>query len=87
MPITIDNTDIQHALSVFEIDKDSYYILFESNAVYIVWCVKGTKAMELAESYETVSIDIKGEWFYSEELPPGFKPDSLVCVRYILTTN
>ena len=87
MPITIDNLDIQQALSLFEIDKDSYYILFESDTVYMVWCTKGTKAMEFIEDHETVSIDVAGEWFYAEELPPGFKPSPLVCTRYILATN
>jgi hypothetical protein len=87
LPITIDNSDIQKALNDFGIDKDSYYILFESNCIYIVWCTKGNNALGLIENYDTISIDIKGEWFYIEELPPGFKPDPLVCVRYILATN
>jgi len=89
LPITIDNSDIQKALNHngFGIDKDSYYILFESNCVYMIWCTKGNHALGLIENHDTISIDVKGEWFYAEELPPGFKPDPLVCVRYILATN
>jgi len=44
-------------------------------------------ALDLAEHEECIDIDIKGEWFCYEELPPGYEPDPLVCVRYILATR
>jgi hypothetical protein len=86
MPITFDHSDIQDALETFDIKQDDYYILCMDACVYIVWCTKGDKALGFAENNGCVSLDVKGEWFYAEELPPGFKPDPLICVRYILAT-
>lgn len=87
MPITFDNRDLRNALDEFAIDEEDYYILFEETTVYIVWCTKGKDALAHAHINDCVSIDVKGEWFYAEELPPGFEPDRWVCTRYILATN
>lgn len=86
MPITFDHSDIQDALETFDIKEDDYYILCEDTCVYIVWCTKGDKAFGFAQNSECVSLYVKGEWFYAEGLSLSFKPDPLICVRYILAT-
>lgn len=87
MALTTDHHEIQAALKRFSIREDEYYLLCEPNAIYIVWCTKGPKALELVEHEECIDIDIKGHWFCYEELPPNYEPEPLVCVRYILNTN
>jgi hypothetical protein len=87
MAITFDNRELRSALDLFAIDEEDYYILFDTNVVYIVWCTKGLDALEKARRNDCVSIDVKGEWFYAQELPLDFKPDRWVCTRYILATN
>lgn len=89
VPVTIDHNDIETALKRFNIRTDEYYLLFDTNAivVYMVWCVKGQRALELAKSEECIDIDIKGHWFCYEELPPDYLPEPLTCIRYILATG
>ena len=87
MALTTDHHEIRTALLRFGINHEDYYLLCDTNAIYMVWCTKGPMALDLAEHNDCIDIDIKGEWFCYEELPPGYKPDPLVCVRYILATN
>jgi hypothetical protein len=87
MPLTTDHHEIQAALTRFGINQEDYYLVFDTNAIYMVWCTKGPKALDLVKHEECIDIDIKGEWFCYEELPPAYEPDPLVCVRYILNTN
>lgn len=86
MPITIEHSDINTALERFNVKEDEYYLLADTNVIYMVWCTKGLLALQLAENEECIDIDIKGEWFSYEELPPSYEPYPLVCVRYILAT-
>jgi hypothetical protein len=86
MPITIDNQDIANCLVEFNIKPDDYYLLFDNNVVYIVWCAKYADVPRLALTPECLDVEIKGSWIPYEnvehkELTPLF------CARYILATN
>jgi len=87
MALTTDHHEIQAALKQFSIKEDEYYLLCSTNTIYMVWCTKGPRALELIENEECIAIDIKGHWFYYTELPPDYEPEPFVCVRYILNTN
>jgi len=87
MSITFDNSELKQALDQFDINEEDYYILFTGNIVYIVWCAHGKDVLAHARKNDCVSVEIKGEWFYSQELHDFFEPPHWVCARYILATN
>lgn len=86
MPITIDYEDIRHTLSKFNIKPDEYYLLFDNNAVYMVWCAKIVDVSCLELNPECLDVEIKGSWIPYENIE--FKElTPLFCARYILATN
>lgn len=85
MPITVDHREIQLALKQFEIHVYDYYLLFENNVVYLVWCTTGNKAVLYTHSNACVDIEIKGTWH--EQVPENYTLPTYACVRYILATN
>lgn len=86
MPITIDYEDIQNALSRFKIKPDEYYLLFDNNVVYIVWCAKINDVPCLGSNSECLDVEIKGSWTPYEDIEyKDLTP--LFCARYILATN
>lgn len=90
MIVTIDHYEITSALKQFNIKPEDYYLLFDSDlsVVFIVWCTSGTNALRLAETESCIDIDPCNNqgWMSFEKLPIGYKPEPLVCVRYILAT-
>lgn len=86
VPVTLDHIQIQTALKQFGIHPHDYYLLFNHNIVYIVWCTTGAEALQFVTENSCVAIDIKGEWYYSSELPDNYVPHTYACVRYILVT-
>ena len=86
MPITIDNQDIINCLARFNIKPDDYYLLFDNNVVYMVWCAKYSDVPRLASDPECIDVEIKGTWIPYEDLKPG-DLTPLFCARYILATN
>ena len=86
MPITIVHEDIRDALSKLNIKPDEYYLLFDDNAVYMVWCAKINDVPRLGSYPDCLDVEIKGSWIPFEnveykELTPLF------CARYILATS
>jgi hypothetical protein len=87
MPITFEISDIEEALSRFSIGRDDNYFLFDNNVLYIVWCVKFLKALDLAAQEECIDICINNEWVDYSTAVRQESPSPLVCVRYIIATN
>ena len=85
MSISIDRNEIQDALYHLEIPETDYYLLFDNNVVYLVWCTTGARAVMHTHYYECVDIEIKGTWH--EQVPENYMLPTFACVRYILATN
>lgn len=84
---TLDHSQIKDALTQFGIKEEDYYLLFDNNIIYMIWCTTGAKALRYLIEYSCISVDIKGQWFYYNELPELFAPPSFVCVKYILVAD
>jgi len=85
MPVTIDHKELQDALDQLGIRPADYYLSFDTNVIYLVWCTTGANAVRLVHSNGCMDIEIKGVWH--DQVPEGFILPSCACVRYILATN
>lgn len=85
MPIAVDHNEIQDALKQFEIPDKDYYLLFDNNVVYLVWCTKGAKAVMHTQHNGCVDIEYKGTWL--QKVPENWMLPTYTCVRYILAAN
>ena len=86
MPITIDNQDIVNCLVRFNIKPDEYYLLFDNDVVYMIWCAKISDVPRLGSDPECIDVEIKGSWIsYEDAEYKDLTP--LFCTRYILATR
>ena len=85
MPVTIDHKELQDALGEFNIGPADYYLSFDTNVVYLVWCTTGANAVRLVRNNGCIDIEIKGVWH--DEVPEGYRLPAYACVRYVLATN
>lgn len=86
-PISIDHADIKAVLSQFNINEHDYYLLFENNVLYMVWCVTGTRARQLVTENHCIDVGIKDVWLNRETFPENQTLPTYVCVRYIMVAN
>jgi hypothetical protein len=89
MPITIDHRDIQEALKKFDIDSSEYYLEFnnDNDVVFMHWVSDPEKITNyLRHSAGCLAIQLKGTWFYEEDLPDDYGTYPLINCRYILET-
>jgi hypothetical protein len=87
MALTLDHNQLQTALKEFEVKEEDYYLLCETNVIYMIWCTTGAKAHMYIANDPCVAIDIKGTWYYYGELPEDYTLPTYVCLRYILQTT
>lgn len=87
MAITLDQLQIDAALNKFEIKNEEYYLLFDNQVIYMIWCTTGAKALQHVTENSCVSLEIKDQWVYSHNIPVNYVPPTYTCVRYILATD
>lgn len=83
MAITVDNTEIQEAIKLFDIPSTDWYLWFDNNVIYIVWCICSSKLQDY-DAALCVDVDIKGRWVPMEVLMGNQSLPTYVCVRYIV---
>lgn len=83
MAITVDNSEIQEAIKLFDIPNNDWYLWFNHDVIYIVWCICSRKLQDYADS-ECVDVDIKGRWVPMEVVMENQALPTYVCVRYIV---
>lgn len=83
MAITVDNTEIQEAIKLFDIPSTDWYLLFSNDVIYIVWPVRSRKLQDYDDTI-CIDVDIRGQWVPMEELMENQLLPTYVCVRYIV---